>query len=283
MSKCLFMIAAIFMSAIFAQAQSESKNVSLENWDLGAVKVIVEPKPEPAKNKTGDKTTAAAKKPGANDSKTEKTTAKNQTKEVDRTVAAAKDSAATARVIDLNTSETLATSTVDNNPKPVATGRAELDKIIESASKESGVDPKLIYSVMNQESGFHSNAVSPKGARGLMQLIPATARRFGVQDIFDPKQNVHAGAKYLRFLLDTFDGDVELALAGYNAGENAVIKYGYRVPPYSETQNYVRSIVARYGQKNLRPSDVTASVRSFSAPIIIATSEKGVLLLSNNY
>jgi len=114
-------------------------------------------------------------------------------------------------------------------------------------------------------------------------LIPATARRFGVQDIFDPKQNVHAGAKYLRFLLDTFDGDVELALTGYNAGENAVIKYGYRVPPYSETQNYVRSIVSRYGQRNVRPTDVTASVRSLNAPIIIATSEKGVLLLSNNY
>jgi len=281
MSKYLFLFAAIFMSAVAAHAQSESKNVSLENWDLGAVKVIVEPKPEP-KSKAADKANAAAKKPGATDSKTEKTAAKNQTKDADKTVASTKETSAAVRVIDLNTSETLATSATDSHPKPVVTGRAELDKIIDSASKESGVDPRLIYSVMNQESGFHTNAVSPKGASGLMQLIPATARRFGVQDIFDPKQNVHAGAKYLRFLLDTFDGDVELALAGYNAGENAVIKYGYRVPPYSETQNYVRSIVARYGQKNLRPTDVTASIR-LSTPIIIATSEKGVLLLSNNY
>src|SRR5207253_10750513 len=96
------------------------------------------------------------------------------------------------------------------------------------------------------ESSFKSRAVSPKGARGLMQLMPFTALRYGVTNIFDPKQNIEGGARYLRFLLNHFDGDVNLALAGYNAGEGAVEKYGWRVPPYSETQEYVRRISRRY-------------------------------------
>jgi soluble lytic murein transglycosylase-like protein len=99
---------------------------------------------------------------------------------------------------------------------------------------------------MHQESGFKTRARSYKGASGLMQLMPATARRFGVTDIYDPKQNIEAGVKYMRWLLDTFNGDVVLALAGYNAGEGAVMKYGWQVPPYSETREYVRRIAARY-------------------------------------
>src|ERR1700737_161617 len=99
---------------------------------------------------------------------------------------------------------------------------------------------------MHQESSFKSHAISPKGARGLMQLMPFTAMRYGVTNIFDPRQNIEGGARYLRFLLDHFDGDVNLALAGYNAGEGAVEKYGWRVPPYSETQEYVRRISRRY-------------------------------------
>src|SRR5678815_1841472 len=99
---------------------------------------------------------------------------------------------------------------------------------------------------MHQESSFKARAMSYKGARGLMQLMPPTALRFGVSNIWDPKQNIEGGARYMRFLLDLFDGDVRLALAGYNAGEGAVMKYGNRVPPYSETQEYVRRISRRY-------------------------------------
>ena len=126
------------------------------------------------------------------------------------------------------------------------TGNARINEIIVAAATRHGIEPLLLYSVMHQESAFNSQAVSPKGARGLMQLMPATAARFGVKNIFDPEQNIHGAAQYLRFLLDLFDGDVSLALAGYNAGEGAVKKYGYAVPPYRETINYVRKIKRRY-------------------------------------
>ncbi|MBO0725857.1 MAG: lytic transglycosylase domain-containing protein [Blastocatellia bacterium] len=126
------------------------------------------------------------------------------------------------------------------------TGNERIDEIIVNAATQHGVEPLLLFSVMHQESAFNSGAISPKGARGLMQLMPATAARFGVRNIFDPKQNINGAAQYLRFLLDMFDGDVSLALAGYNAGEGAVKKYGYAVPPYPETINYVRKIKRRY-------------------------------------
>jgi len=128
------------------------------------------------------------------------------------------------------------------------TGEPKLDALISSAAAKYGLDPRLIVAVMRQESSFNPRAVSPKGARGLMQLMPATARRFGVRDILDPAQNIDGGAQYLRFLLDTFNGDVELALAGYNAGENAVARYGNRVPPYRETMDYVQRIGAHYSR-----------------------------------
>src|SRR6185295_8357144 len=99
---------------------------------------------------------------------------------------------------------------------------------------------------MRAESAFNRSALSPKGAMGLMQLMPATATRFGVKDFFDPRENVLGGSRYLRWLLDRFSGDVRLALAGYNAGEGAVEFYGYRIPPFLETQNYVRTIYTRY-------------------------------------
>ena len=127
------------------------------------------------------------------------------------------------------------------------TGNAQIDGYLINAGVNSGVDPLLLYSVMHQESSFKSRAISPKGARGLMQLMPGTAARYGVTNIFDPRQNINGGARYLRFLLDRYNGDVNLALAGYNAGEGAVDKYGCRVPPYAETQEYVRRISRRYG------------------------------------
>ncbi len=126
------------------------------------------------------------------------------------------------------------------------TGNAQVDQFLVESGTRNGVDPLLLYSIMHQESTFKRYAVSPKGARGLMQLMPFTAVRYGVTNIFDSKQNIEGGARYMRFLLDHFDGDVNLALAGYNAGEGAVEKYGWRIPPYSETQEYVRRISRRY-------------------------------------
>ena len=125
------------------------------------------------------------------------------------------------------------------------TGNAQVDRFIVEAGTRNGVDPVLLYAIMHRESSFKPGAVSPKGARGLMQLMPATAARFGVRNIFDPAQNIEGGARYVRFLLDYFGGDVRLALAGYNAGEGAVAKY-QGIPPYRETQEYVRLIGQRY-------------------------------------
>ena len=130
--------------------------------------------------------------------------------------------------------------------KGFSTGNPVVDSYILDSSRRYGIDPLLIYSQMHQESTFNQRALSPKGASGLMQLMPATARRFGVTNIYDPKQNIDGGVKYMRWLLDTFNGDVVLALAGYNAGEGAVMKYGWQIPPYRETQEYVRRITSRY-------------------------------------
>jgi hypothetical protein len=132
--------------------------------------------------------------------------------------------------------------------KGFTTGIEMHDAYIVESSRRHGIDPLLIYAQMHQESSFKIRATSHKGASGLMQLMPATARRFGVTSIYDPKQNIDAGVKYMRWLLDTFRGDVVLALAGYNAGEGAVMKYGWNVPPYRETQEYVRRITSRYNQ-----------------------------------
>lgn len=122
----------------------------------------------------------------------------------------------------------------------------QLDDLVQSNSKQQGVKPDLIRAVIDEESGGRPCAVSWKGAQGLMQLMPATAQRFGVTDTFDPKQNIEAGVRYLKFLQDTFQDD-RLAIAAYNAGENAVAKYK-DVPPYPETLNYVAKVGSKYGQ-----------------------------------
>lgn len=126
-------------------------------------------------------------------------------------------------------------------------GDPELDRIIFRAGGRHGIDPRFIHAVIWQESKYQSKALSHAGAQGLMQLMPATARRFGCTDPSDVTANVEAGTKYLSWLLKRFNGDVQLALAGYNAGEGAVDKYN-GVPPYNETQNYVRKIVSSYGK-----------------------------------
>jgi len=150
------------------------------------------------------------------------------------------------RLTSLSFDSAMNVSGVGSSLRGFTTGSEQVDGYIAEAAKRNGVDPLLIYSVMHQESSFKSRAISPKGARGLMQLMPGTAVRFGVTNIFDPQQNIEGGARYMKFLLDRFDGDVSLALAGYNAGEGAVEKYGFRIPPYAETQEYVRRISYRY-------------------------------------
>ncbi|HEX8843430.1 MAG TPA: lytic transglycosylase domain-containing protein [Pyrinomonadaceae bacterium] len=160
------------------------------------------------------------------------------------------------------------TMSMSNSLNGFTTGDAQVDGFIVESGVRNGVDPVLLYAQMHTESSFKRGAISPKGARGLMQLMPFTAVRFGVKNIFDPKQNIEGGARYMRFLLDAFDGDVALALAGYNAGEGAVMKYGRRIPPYRETQEYVRRISQRYAK--LRDGEMARAARALT-PAQVAT------------
>ena len=121
-------------------------------------------------------------------------------------------------------------------------------EMIEQAAARHQVDAKLVHAVIQTESAYNSGAVSPKGAVGLMQLMPATARRFGVMDSTDPDQNIDGGTRYLKHLINMFEPNIHLAVAAYNAGENAVIKYNNSIPPYPETQNYVRQVLALYNR-----------------------------------
>jgi len=132
------------------------------------------------------------------------------------------------------------------SPVNWSTGNARVDNLIRYYGKQYGVDPFLIYCTMSQESGFSSGATSPKGAMGLMQLMPGTAARYGVTNPYDVGQSIMGGTRYLKDLLKMFNGRVDLALAGYNAGEGAVMKFGNTIPPYEETRNYVKLILKRY-------------------------------------
>ncbi len=129
--------------------------------------------------------------------------------------------------------------------KPPGMSNKEFDEIIFDASTKYGVDHRLVKAIVKAESDFRPAARSVKGARGLMQLMPETARRMGVKDILEPQDNVEGGVKYLSMLLRMFDGQESLAVAAYNAGENAVLKYG-AIPPYSETQTYVKRVLKYY-------------------------------------
>jgi transglycosylase-like protein with SLT domain len=129
--------------------------------------------------------------------------------------------------------------------------QAPYGQLIQTASQKYGVDADLVFSVIAAESNFNANAVSRRGARGLMQLLPSTATRLGVRDIFDPSQNIDAGTRYLRELLTLYQGDLVLTVAAYNAGPAALQKYG-RVPPYRETQSYIRAIRKTYAQRKSR-------------------------------
>jgi soluble lytic murein transglycosylase-like protein len=132
---------------------------------------------------------------------------------------------------------------------PIPKSKIKLyDKQIVKASKRYRVEAALLHAVISAESQYDAAAVSPRGAQGLMQLTPDTAERYKVSNVFDPTQNIQAGAQYLRDLLRRFNNDLELTLAAYNAGENAVIKSGWRVPPYPETTAYVPKVLAYYRQ-----------------------------------
>ena len=152
--------------------------------------------------------------------------------------------------IELEDAETIAKS--GKKERGWSTGRPGLDSLIRQNGNRYGVDPYLIFLVMEQESHFNTHAVSPKGARGLMQLMPGTAARFGVRRAHDAAQNISGGTRYLRELLNRFNNRVDLVLASYNAGEGAVAKFGNRVPPYRETRNYVKKISYRYKRTTAR-------------------------------
>ena len=161
------------------------------------------------------------------------------------------------------------TNLVDNPPAPVPqelTPRTEvetggipatLNSLVDVISRNHGVDPALVRAVMKTESGFNRYAVSSKGALGLMQLIPGTGKRFGVRDFFDPQQNIEGGVRYLKFLLQKFEGNLDLSLAAYNAGENMVQRFG-RIPPIAETKDYVRKVRAIYKTKSAFAAQNTA-------------------------
>ena len=130
------------------------------------------------------------------------------------------------------------------------------DSIIENAALSASVEPNLLRAVIVVESGFNSRAVSKRGAVGLMQLMPATASRFGVSNPYDPRQNIHGGAQYLKFLINRFGQDVRLALAAYNAGEEAVERNGGQIPPFTETMAYVPRVLRIYQMLTAQPRSI---------------------------
>ena len=147
--------------------------------------------------------------------------------------------------------------------------------MVEQAAKNLDVSPLLVDSVIQVESNYNPYAISPKGAQGLMQLMPATARRFGVTNSFDARQNIEGGVRYLKFLQDTFKDD-RLAIAAYNAGEKAVTKYG-DVPPYAETQSYVAKVGGKYSKAKRAAEKNSAAVKSAEEPKLAGEETRHVV------
>ena len=141
----------------------------------------------------------------------------------------------------------------------------EIPALVEAAAKKYSVDPLLVHSVIQVESNYNPYAVSPKGAQGLMQLMPGTARRFGVSNAFDPADNIEGGVRYLAYLSSLFPQDPRLAIAAYNAGEGAVWKYNYQIPPYRETEQYVQKVAHRYGKARRQTEQTKPSVMAVAA------------------
>jgi hypothetical protein len=155
--------------------------------------------------------------------------------------------------------------------KTPAVQPSAIHDLIDTTARKHGVDPKLVHSVVRVESNYEQKAISPKGALGLMQLIPATAERFGVENPFDPSQNLDGGVRYLKFLTERFQGNLQLALAAYNAGEGAVDRHG-GIPPYRETREYVTKITRRLGQDGaaiqpVLPADGPVAEAAFPLPV----------------
>jgi soluble lytic murein transglycosylase-like protein len=148
----------------------------------------------------------------------------------------------------------------------IAGAAATFDALVEQAAKAHDVDPLLVHSMIKTESGYNAYAVSPKGAEGLMQLTPPTARMLGVTNSFDPQQNIEAGVKYLKYLQTIYKDD-RLALAAYNAGPGAVEKYKW-IPPYPETQNYVYQVGKRYGEARKAAAAPTPAPTKEPAPVV---------------
>ena len=152
---------------------------------------------------------------------------------------------------------------------------SDLDHVIQRSASRHQVDPDLVRAIVRVESNYNPYAVSSRGAQGLMQLIPATARRFGVRDAFDPSANLEGGIRYLKHLMELYDGDLELVLAAYNAGENAVSRYN-GVPPFRETRNYLRKISRIY------PLDLPLDWRRYGVPAVVKfVDSKGIVHFSN--
>lgn len=253
MKKALFTFTLTLFCALPALAQS-GEGYTFDNFDFAnGVRVELPPVPEVKAGKKGRRNKASANMNNA-----------------------------TIQPTSLSYSSGMA-MTASRSLDGFTTGDARVDSIIVDSATRNGVDPVLIYATMHQESSFKPRAMSYKGARGLMQLMPGTAARFGVGNIWDPRQNIEGGTRYMRFLLNMFDGDVSLALAGYNAGEGAVLKYGRRIPPYRETQEYVRRISRRYSlmrdpqtahnARNMTRSQVTAVRAEPPVPLTIYERE----------
>jgi hypothetical protein len=162
-------------------------------------------------------------------------------------------------------------------PPPPIKRDESYNAIIEKYATDYGLDPSLIHSIIATESGFNAKAVSPKGARGLMQLMPATAQRLGVNNSFDPEQNIQGGVKHFRSLMDSFNNDLELSLAAYNAGENLVQRLG-RVPEIRETKDYIQSVTDRYGKKTVQTQEQQGEKHP---PAFRFVDESGILHLTN--
>jgi soluble lytic murein transglycosylase-like protein len=183
------------------------------------------------------------------------------------------------------------TNMVDNPSTPPAEAKrtpAPLNKtsdpvhaLINSIAQKHGIDPALVRAMIKTESNYDRWAVSSKGARGLMQLIPDTGARYGVQDFFDPRQNIEGGVLYMKFLLQKFNGDLDLSLAAYNAGENLVEKLG-RIPQIAETRDYVRKVRANYGKPASAVSLTTQTPAQQTSVTYRMVDEHGVTHFYNN-